>query len=458
MNNIFKITCPECGEKFDPGSAIDNHIENEAKQKEEKIKKESEKKFKSQIEAKDKEIEKSKKDAEKKAQLEADKKYKSQLALKDKEIEKTRKEEAKKAEALASEKYKSQLSAKDKEIEKSKKDAEKKAQLEADKKYKSQLALKDKEIEKNLKEAELKIKNKAATDYQDKIQKKDDELEKLKKSQEITERRLSQKTEEINKMMKQGSMELQGEVQEERLQDYLEKMFPEDDIIDVSKGKKGGDCIQTINYQDKQNIAKIYFESKDTNTFNEKWANKLLKDMQEKGISNGIIVVSPSCMPVDLDKERSYVERHGNVITIIPMIKPIIHGIVNRIRSILILKSRENKDHEIPALMKKCFEILNSPNFILPIKNMVSDIKNMKDQLEKDKTSYLLSLSKKEKTIDNIEDSLRDMVLPLINLDKNMIPENILIPQEKVKKITKKDVDKIDFKKILNEETEEEDD
>ena len=398
MSNIFKITCPECGEKFDPGSAIDNHIENEAKQKEEKIKKESEKKFKSQIEAKDK------------------------------------------------------------EIEKSKKDAEKKAQLEADKKYKSQLALKDKEIEKNLKEAELKIKNKAATDYQDKIQKKDDELEKLKKSQEITERRLSQKTEEINKMMKQGSMELQGEVQEERLQDYLEKMFPEDDFVDVSKGKKGGDCIQTINYQDKQNIAKIYFESKDTNTFNEKWANKLLKDMQEKGISNGIIVVAPSCLPVDLDKERSYVERHGNVITIIPMSKPIIHGIVNRIRSILILKSRENKDHEIPALMKKCFEILNSPNFILPIKNMVSDIKNMKDQLEKDKTSYLLSLSKKEKTIDNIEDSLRDMVLPLINLDKNMIPEHILIPQEKVKKITKKDVDKIDFKKILNEETEEEDD
>ena len=46
-------------------------------------------------------------------------------------------------------------------------------------------------------------------------------------------------------------MELQGEIQEERLQDYLEKIFPEDDIVDVSKGKKGGDCIQTINYKDK---------------------------------------------------------------------------------------------------------------------------------------------------------------------------------------------------------------
>jgi len=396
MSNIFKITCPECGEKFDPGSAIDNHIENVAKKKEEKIKQESEKK------------------------------YKSQLAFKDKEIEKTKKEEGKKA------------------------------QLEADTKYKSQLALKDKEIEKTKKETELKIKNKVTTDYQDKIQKKDDELEKLKKSQEITERRLSQKTDEINKMMKQGSMELQGEVQEERLQDYLEKMFPEDDIIDVSKGKKGGDCIQTINYQDKKNLAKIYFESKDTKIFNEAWANKLLKDMQEKGISNGIIVVAPSCMPVDLDKERSYVERHGNVITIIPMIKPIIHGVVNRIRSILILKSRENKDHEIPALIKKCFEILNSPNFTLPVKNMVSDIKNMKDQLEKDKDSFMLSLSKKEKTINSIKDSLTDMILPLINLDNNVFPENILIPQEKVKKITKKDINKIDFKKIISDSDEEE--
>ena len=256
--------------------------------------------------------------------------------------------------------------------------------------------------------------------------------------------------------MKQGSMELQGEVQEERLQDYLEKMFPEDDIIDVSKGKKGGDCIQTINYQDKKNLAKIYFESKDTKIFNEAWANKLLKDMQEKGISNGIIVVAPSCMPVDLDKERSYVERHGNVITIIPMIKPIIHGVVNRIRSILILKSRENKDHEIPALIKKCFEILNSPNFTLPVKNMVSDIKNMKDQLEKDKDSFMLSLSKKEKTINSIKDSLTDMILPLINLDNNVFPENILIPQEKVKKITKKDINKIDFKKIISDSDEEE--
>ena len=57
------------------------------------------------------------------------------------------------------------------------------------------------------------------------MQKKDDELEKLKKSQEISDRRLEQKMEEIARMKKQGSMELQGEIQEERLQDYLEKIL-----------------------------------------------------------------------------------------------------------------------------------------------------------------------------------------------------------------------------------------
>ena len=387
MSEILKIECPKCRKKFDAGSAFNAHIASTKKQQEEIIKKESEKKFKSQLESKDKEIDKTRKEAEKKAQTEAEKKFKSQLESKDKEIDKTRKE------------------------------------------------------------AEKRIKNSVSTEFQNKIQKKDDEIEKIKKLKEITESRLAKKTEGINKMMKQGSVELQGEVQEERLQDYLEKIFPDDDIEEVSKGVKGGDCIQTINYKDKLNIAKIYFESKDTKIFNEQWAKKLLKDMKAKGILNGIIVCSLSCLPADFNKQKSYVERHGNVITVIPMFKPIIHAVVNRIRSILILKTRENKDHEIPAVMKKCWEFLSSPKFILPVRDMMSEITNMKEQLDKDKTSFLLSFSKKEKSIVNIKDSLTDMILPLMNLDKNVFPENILIPQENIKKL------KGELKKTFETET-----
>ena len=69
------------------------------------------------------------------------------------------------------------------------------------------------------------------------------------------------------------------------------------------------------------------------------------------------------------------------------------------------------------------------------------------EQLDKDKTSFLLSFSKKEKSIVNIKDSLTDMILPLMNLDKNVFPENILIPQENIKKL------KGELKKTFETET-----
>ena len=96
--------------------------------------------------------------------------------------------------------------------------------------------------------------------------------------------------------------------------------------------------------------------------------------------------------------------------------------------------------NEIPEIIKKCWENLNSPNFILPIRDMVSEIKTMGDQLDKEETSFKLSMSKKRKTISNIKESLTDMVSSFVtNVDSNIFPENILIPQEKVKKLTKSD-------------------
>ena len=439
MNNVLKINCPECGKEIDAGTAFNTHVDNAKKEQEENIKTEAEKKYKTKLESKDKEIVKAKLDAEKKATIEANKKVKSQLESKDKEIVKAKLDAEKKATIEANKKVKSQLESKDKEIVKAKLDAEKKATIEANKKVKSQLELKDKEIEKAKIDVEKKIKNSNAIKLQEALEKKDNEIESIKIAKKITDDRMVEKIEEIKKMKAQGSMELQGEVQEVRLQDYLEKMFLEDDFEDIGKGVKGGDCIQTINHKNKKNIAKIYFESKDTKIFNEKWTNKLLKDMEEKGILNGIIVCSESCMPADFNKKKSYVERQGKLITIIPMNYPIIHAVVNGIRSILILKTRENKDHEIPAVMKKCWEILSSPKFIVPVKNMMSEITNMKGQLEKDKTSFMLSYSKKEKNINNIKDSLTEMILPLMNLDKDVFPEDILIAQEDIKKLKKEE-------------------
>ena len=50
----------------------------------------------------------------------------------------------------------------------------------------------------------------------------------------------------MKRKAEQGSMQLQGEVQELLLENILQNTFPFDKIIPVGKGVRGADCIQTI--------------------------------------------------------------------------------------------------------------------------------------------------------------------------------------------------------------------
>jgi hypothetical protein len=398
MNNTLKITCPNCKKEFDAGSAFNSHFEKK-KLENEKILKKSQievKEYKSQLDNKKKEIEKAKNDATKKGEEEAAKKYKTQLANSQKEIEKAKNDATKKGEEEAAKKYKTQLANSQKEIEKAKNDATKNAELKAQKTTSAE------------------------------IKKKDAEILKIKQEKDITNKRLKENTDKMNSLMENQKSELKGEIQEENLQEFLKRKFPEDNVDEIKKGAKGGDCILTINYKGKKNIAKIYFESKDTTSFNEKWCDKLLNDMKDKGIGNGIIVASASCLPTDMDKFTSYVERHGNSITVIPMDEQIIHAIVSKLRSILIFKTRENKDKEIPDVMKKCWANLNSPSFQLPIKSMINEIKTMEKIFSQERTSFERMSANKVKTINGVKTNLVEIVTSFTKTVGDIFPQDLL--------------------------------
>ena len=412
MSDSLKITCPKCNATFDAGDAFNAHLKNAQIESEKKLKaaqkqavQDVENKYKSQLEKQEQEIEKAKIEERNKATEEAEKKFKLQLQKQEQEIEKIKK----------AERYKSQLENKDKQLVESQKNLEQKLKEDAEKKL--ELAKKE-----NAKKAEQEAEKKFSAI----LEKQKDELEKSKKSQEITQKRLEERTQEITKIMEARKVELQGEIQEERLQDFLRKKFPEDDIEEIKKGAKGGDCILTINYKGRKNIAKIYFESKDTKNFNEEWSNKLLNDMKNQGIANGIIVVSKSALPSDFDQTDGYVERHGNSIVIIPLVFPLIHTIVSKIRSILILKATENNDHEIPEVMKKCWANLNSPNFILPIKTMVSQIRTMETLFKKERESFERTSANKDRTIKQIQDNLVSMITSFTRNVGDIFPQDLL--------------------------------
>ena len=451
MNNGLKIKCPKCKKTFDASTAFEAHFKNiefENTKKIEQIQKlavqEAEKKYKSQIENQKEEVEKAKKEAIAKATKETNEKYKSQIENYTIEVENAKKEAFLNAEKLVSEKFKAQIKEKDEQIEKNKKELELKIRQE----------LKDK-IEISKQETVQRAEEQAEKKYKAIIEKEKEEKEIIKKSQEITQRRLEERTQEINQIMQDRKVELQGEVQEERIQDYLRKVFPEDNVEEIKKGARGGDCILTINDREKKNIAKIYFESKDTKAFQEKWVDKLLNDMKDKGIANGVMIVSKSALPPDFNEFGGYVERYGNTITIIPLVFPIIHAIVSKIRSILIYKSRENNNHQVPLLMKKAWENLQSPNFILPVKSMLAQVNAMEILFKKEKESIQRFSANKERNIKAIYDNIVTMINSFyINVgdifpkdlmsDDNLLEDNPVIEiTERKKEINNKNVKKV---------------
>ncbi len=62
--------------------------------------------------------------------------------------------------------------------------------------------------------------------------------------------------EEMRRKAEQGSMQLQGEVQELALEEMLRATFPFDAISEVGKGVRGADCIQTVRNQFGQECGK----------------------------------------------------------------------------------------------------------------------------------------------------------------------------------------------------------
>ncbi len=111
---------------------------------------------------------------------------------------------------------------------------------------------------------------------------------------------------EMRRKAEQGSMQLQGEVQELILEELLRNNFPFDEIGEVGKGVRGADCVQTVRNKFGQDCGRIIYESKRTKDFSNDWIDKLKKDMRGAGVDVAVIVTQ--CYPKGMD---CFGEREG---------------------------------------------------------------------------------------------------------------------------------------------------
>src|SRR5690606_10095454 len=111
------------------------------------------------------------------------------------------------------------------------------------------------------------------------IRKEEEERNKLKEQEHSMRiKEYEKKIEDQNKLVEemrrkaeQGSMQLQGEVQELALEGLLRNAFPFDMVSEVGKGVRGADCIQTVRNNFGQECGRIIYESKRTKDFGKDW-------------------------------------------------------------------------------------------------------------------------------------------------------------------------------------------
>ena len=389
MVKELTIECPHCNSVFSADEALQNHLKN-----------------------KQSEIDKQLKNKEK----EISQKIKSEFELKEKSLKQKIATEIEQKNLKEINDLKKQIvgAQKDKENFKNKlKDDFEKKQKTLEQKIKS-------DLEKNFESKN----NKEIIKLQNELIKKDNEQKKKDKEREIENKRQEKRIDEMAKQIKQKSVEVQGEVQEELIQDFLRERFPEDDIEEIKKGARGADCVQTINHKDNRNLAQIYFESKDHKTFKEEWVSKLLNDMKEKNISFGILITT--ALPKDLDKQSGYALRHGKRIMIIPMNYQIIHLLVDFLRRNLIREFKSKKEFDAPKEMKKLWDHITGPGFQLPLRKLFQTIGGMGDLIEKEKRFYELNMAKKEKNLRDMEGDFRDLINSFASKVGNVLPENML--------------------------------
>ncbi|MBS1646958.1 MAG: DUF2130 domain-containing protein [Bacteroidetes bacterium] len=153
-------------------------------------------------------------------------------------------------------------------------------------------------------------------------------------------------TEEMKRKQDQGSMQLQGEVQELALEAALKESFPFDEIAEVGKGIRGADCIQTVRTNFGKPCGKIIYESKRTQAFSNDWIEKLKADMRAQNADIAVIVTQT--MPKDMPQ---FGEKNGIWVCTYHEVKALASVLRNSILKVAqITQAQENKGDKMQLL------------------------------------------------------------------------------------------------------------
>ncbi len=391
MKNETQIKCPNCNTSIDVQDILAQQLEAEIKQK-----------YQSELAAEKNKFEKEfetlnlAKEAFENQKKQENKLFKERLEKELKESKKELEEDLKKKlkeeqdeQFLSLQKELNEKSEQIKELNKSK------AEIERLKREKSEMHESlQAEAEKKISETLLQEREKITKSIEDKNELKFKELQKQLEDQKKL-------TEEMKRKQEQGSMQMQGEVLELAIEEWLMQQFPLDTIDEIKKGARGGDCIQIVNTRTMQNCGSIYYESKRTKDFQPSWIEKFKNDIRDKGANIGVLVTE--VMPSDMErmglKEGIWICNYEEFKGLCAVLRETIVQLSNAVIS------QENKGDKMHML----YDFLTSNTFRMQVEAIVEGFSQMKNDLESEKRSMQRIWKQREKQIDKVVTNTIDM-------------------------------------------------
>ncbi len=379
-----KVKCPNCGQEIDVSDLLYHQLDDELNDKYKKALDEEKRKFDNQFASLQKEkqdLEKIKREIEERIGAGVKEGVKAEARRLEKRLRQEAEEE--KSEQIKS--LQDELNQKSQQLKEFNKA---KSEIERLKREKSEL--------KDAIEAESERKlNEALEKERQKIQKVEEEKNLLKvlEREKIIET-LKEQLKVAQRKAEQGSMQLQGEVQELGIEGWLRDNFPLDTIEEIKKGARGADCLQVIHTRTRQNCGSVYYESKRTKAFQVSWIDKFKSDIREKGADIGVLVTE--VMPADMDRMGF---RDGIWICSFDEFK----GLCTVLRESMIqlssaITTQENKGDKMGML----YDFLTGNEFRLQIEAIVEGFTRMQADLESEKRSLQGIWKKREKQIQKV--------------------------------------------------------
>ncbi|EPH09285.1 hypothetical protein HMPREF9309_00804 [Campylobacter ureolyticus ACS-301-V-Sch3b] len=377
-NNLVK--CPKCGNEFPINESIKEELKQEYNAKFLSIKSDFDKKINDlkQKEAKfDENLQNAVNLQLQKERLSLEANLKSKFEAENKALIETLKNDLKEQSSKISE-----LNKQTAEIEALKR---KNLELEAEYKAKMEISLNEK-----LKDEKEKI----SKQLNDENELKFKEFEKQKDD-------LIKQINELKRKSELTSQQLQGEVMELAIEEFLSAKFPLDEILEVKKGVNGADCEHIVKNEFGIKCGKIIYESKRTKNFGSDWIAKLKDDMLQSSADIGVLVTQT--MPKELN-------RMGLMDGVWVCSFDEFKGLCAVLReSIIKISSAKVNSQNTDLKMGLLYKYLTSNKFKMQVEMVVESFNNMQNSLIKEQNAMKKIWKEREVAIEKARDSAIDM-------------------------------------------------